>query len=58
MSLINKELDRVSGGVRKRDIPMREMLGDDPLGKISDWVYKINKKLTEGMSAEGTQWNI
>ncbi len=57
MSEIAEELDRESGGARRRDAAMKDLLGDDPLGKISDWVYKINKKLSESLSPEVMQWN-
>ncbi len=33
------------------------LLGDEPLAKISDWIYKINKKLSESSPAEVMQWN-
>ena len=51
-SRITDEIGQERGGVRKEDAEVRELLGDDPLGKISDWVYKINKKLAEGLSSK------
>lgn len=34
-----------------------EDLGDEPLGKISDRLYKINKKLANVLPTEVVQWN-
>ena len=57
MDGLMKELDKEIGGARRGDIAMEDLLGDDPLAKISDWVYKINKKLADSLSEEEKAWN-
>jgi|GEM_PF-3051406 DNA-directed RNA polymerase specialized sigma24 family protein len=56
-SHISEELYRKDDGRLKKDIMMGELFGDDPLGKISDWLYKVNKKLANTLPAEVIQWN-
>ena len=34
-----------------------DALGNDPVGKISDWIYKINKKLKETLPTEVMEWD-
>ncbi len=42
----------------KRDALLSDVLGYDPLGKVSDWLYKVNKKLSTTLPPEVTKWNI
>lgn len=38
-------------------VTVAEDLGDDPLGKISDRLYKMNKKLANALPSEVVEWN-
>ena len=49
---LGKELGAVKDGRAKRDAALGDLLGDDPVGKISDWIYKVNKKLGETLPLE------
>lgn len=53
---IESALD-ADGGLMRNTL-LKEYLGNDRLAKISDWVYKMNKKLTEGLPEEAAEWNI
>lgn len=45
---MKEALDKMTAdGRRLGEVTMGELLGDKPLAKISDWVYKINQKLLE-----------
>jgi len=41
----------------RSDEPLGELLGDEPLAKVSDWLYKINKRLANSLPSEVVQWN-
>lgn len=55
---MEKELSENVGGKPHGNAVVGELLGERPAAKISDWVYKINKKLSEEMPQEVTKWNI
>ncbi|MBR0303663.1 MAG: sigma-70 family RNA polymerase sigma factor [Clostridia bacterium] len=44
-------LERASSDGASEDV-IGDMLGDDPIGKISDWIYKINKRLKDSLPSE------
>ncbi len=46
---LNKHLD---DGSLSGDRIMGELLGDNPAGKVSDWIYKITVKLEEAIARE------
>lgn len=51
---MRRSLDKTDGDGRRLGAqPMGKYLGDDPLGKVSDWIFKINKKLKQIKEKEG-----
>ncbi len=44
---IEGEIAKKSGDVPKADVTVGELLGDEPLARVSDWIYKVNSKLAE-----------
>ncbi|MBQ7714948.1 MAG: hypothetical protein IJT70_03655 [Clostridia bacterium] len=49
----------IADGERTNDcVILSSLLGDEPLSKISDWIYKINKKLSDSLPGEVIQWDI
>lgn len=53
LSSMESALDKVlDDGTRSGDRIMGELLGDNPAGKISDWIYKITVKLEEIIAKE------
>ncbi len=54
---IESELAKTRDGTLCSLIEAGALLGEKPLSKISDWLYKINKRLADEMPREVTKWD-